>query len=227
MYRLLFPAAAALLVASCATVRVEPVVTDGVTLKYDRGRAIPTYSDDATVMAVLSELGDGETMFKITLRNKAAQSWRVADTDFAVEASKDGQDWKPIRLYTSTEFYEREHSRYVNSVALAMNGAPDDSIVTTRTTRSWNGGVTVQETRIYHEPGVGSAWMAEDYALSGGKWLRTLEDNLFYVKDLSSQETYFGLVFSVKIDAPYYRITLKRDGQNSPSVQFQRIVSRA
>jgi hypothetical protein len=227
MQKLLIAIVGALALSSCTTFRIDPVTTDNVTVKYDRGRPIPTYADDTTEMAVLSEPRRTENMFKVTLKNKTDKTWRVSDTDFVVESSEDGKTWTAERVYPSQEFYERERSRYAAGVAIAIVGSsvldqPD--VVTTRTTRVWGagGGVVIQQTRVYSEPGFRSAWLVEDYAYSGLSWLNALQENLFYVKDLGAQEEYFGLVFSEVLDAPYYRITLKRDGAKSPVVEFKR-----
>lgn len=230
--KLFWAACGVLLLASCTTLRVTPVVTDGVTVKLDRGRSIPTYEDDATEMSVVTETRRAETMFKVTLKNKAGATWRVADSDFTVETSDDGKKWRSERVYGSQEFYERERDFYASGIALSVMGATvidEPEVVTTRTTRVWGGpggGVVVQQTRIYSRPGYRSAWLVEDYAVSGMGWLRVLQDNLFYSKDLESQEEYFGLVFVEPLNARYFRITLKRDGAKNPSVQFERIKKR-
>ncbi len=230
MQKLLFAACGALLLTGCTTIRVDPVTTAGVTVKVDRGRSIPTYEDDATEMAVVSEARRTETMFKVTLKNKAGTTWHVADTDFTVETSEDGKKWRAEKVFTSQEYYERQRNLYMAGVALAVMGAvvtdEPDTYVTTRTTRVWGGGVVVQQTRVYRQPGFRSAWLAEDYALSGQGWLNALQDNLFYSKDLAPQEEYFGLVFSEDVGVKYYRITLKRDGATNPSVEFQRTKKR-
>lgn len=231
MQKLLFAALGALALASCTTIRVDPVTTENVAVKYDRGRAIPTYTDDATEMSVVTELRRSETMFKVTVKNKTDKTWRVSDTDFTVESSSDGKNWNREHVYPSQEFYDRERSKYAAGVAMAVVGAAvidEPDVVTTRTTRVWGGGggVVIQQTRVDREPGFRSAWLVEDYAYGGMSWLQALQDNLFYVKDLAAQEEYFGLVFSDPVDAKYYRITLKRDGAKNPSVEFQRIKKR-
>lgn len=231
MQKLLFAALGALVMTSCTTIRVNPVPTENVAIKLDRGRSIPTYSDDSTELSVVSELRSNETMFKVTLKNKTDKTWRVSDSDFIVETSSDGKKWVSEHVYQSQEFYDRERSRYSAGVAMVVIGGsmldqPD--VVTTRTTRVWgaNGDVVIQQTRVYRDPGFRSAWLVEDYSYEGMSWLRALQDNLFYVKDLASQEDYFGLVFSEPVDAKYFRITLKRDGAKSPQVEFQRIKKR-
>ena len=230
MFKLLLALCGALLFAACTTVRIDPMTTDGVTVRLDRGRSIPTYSDDATEMSVISDPRRLDNMFKITLKNKTDKTWRVADSDFSVETSDDGKTWRRARVYDSQDYYDRERSRYAAGVALVMVGSAIDDepdVVTTRTTRVWgNGGVVVQQTQVYRDPGLRTAWLVEDYSVSGMGWLRVLQDNLFYSKDLAPQEEYFGLVFSDELDAKYYRITLKRDGAKSPAVEFQRTKKR-
>jgi hypothetical protein len=230
MGKLVLAVCGVLLLASCTTIRVDPMTTEGVTVALDRGRSIPTYSDDATEMSVVSDARSFDNMFKITLKNKTDKTWRVADSDFTVETSDDGKSWHLERVYPSQEYYDLERSRYAASVAMVMVGSPLDEpeVVTTRTTRVWgsSGTVIVEQTRVYSEPSFRNAWLVEDYSVSGMEWLRVLQDNLFYSKDLAPQEQYFGLVFSDELDSKYYRITLKRDGAKSPSVEFQRTKKR-
>lgn len=227
MKLLLWPIATVLLLASCTTLKIEPVPSSNVLVTYDRGVASPRWSDDAAEMTVRLSPDGYELMVKLTVKNKTAASMRVGDADFAVEHSTDGKNWKPVKTISSEEYLSREKSRYATGMAMMVMGAvldsePTRSTTYTRVYGNRGSGVVISTTTIRREPSYyRNAWAVESYASEGSDRIQMLENNLFFIKDLAPGEEYFGLVFSESVGTGFYRVTCQNPGFHGASVQFK------
>ncbi len=213
----------ALVLSSCATFRFEPLPSEGVTVKTNRGQLYPVYDSNSFEVIVKPEFRGGEVMYKISVYNKTDGSVLVSDEDFTVQSSPDMKKWEPVRTYTSDEYYAKEKSEYIAGavlLAVATIGSELDYVythTTTTTVYTYNYGVyhryrikTVRvdpvgrEYALYH-----NFELISDYAHEGRHWLKLLENNLFYEADIEPDSEYFGLIFSKQSDDEYYRVRIR------------------
>jgi len=221
---LLVLALASVVLSSCVSYRLDPVPNQDIEVRHERGATYPIYESSKIGMVVAPEFRESELMVKVTVKNNSGKEMYIRDTDFKVEVSEDSQEWSPLKVYASDEYYAKEKRAYTVGAVLMVISATADTASAGYGSSTTSGNVygsgtygsysgSYSGTTTYYDPTAAelavqrNSQMVSQYAQEGQGWLQLLEDNLFYSKDLRPDETYFGLVFSEKGYGDYYRIT--------------------
>ena len=69
---------------SCATYRLDPLPSQDITIRNERGKQIPLYSDEKIGMVIIPEFVESELMLKVHVLNKTDSQITIRDTDFII-----------------------------------------------------------------------------------------------------------------------------------------------
>lgn len=210
--------------SSCVSYRLDPVPADNIEVRHERGDTYPIYESSKVGLVIAPEFRESELMVQVTVRNNSKKELFIRDIDFKVEVSEDRQEWAPLKVYASDEYYAKEKRAYTVGAVLMVLSATADTASAGYGSSTTSGNVygsgtygsysgSYSGTTTYYDPTAAelaaqrNAQMVSQYAQEGQGWLQLLEENLFYSKDLRPNEVYFGLVFAKEGYGDYYRIT--------------------
>jgi len=228
------------LLSSCATYHFEPISNDRIEIKRDRNITYPVYLDPTIGMILSPSIENHEIMLRITVRNNSSKVLTISDTDFAIYSSNDRVSWKPLKMYTSTAYYKKEHDKYVAGAILMVLDAAANSASAGYGTASTNGNIyghnsygsysgAYSSTTRYYDPEAAelanqrNAAAVSNYAQNGKAWLSMLKNNLFYSKDLEPNEIYFGIVFSKFDSSAFISVICKNENIELIKVEYTKV----
>lgn len=222
---------------SCATFVLEPIPSDSIAIKKDRGNSLPFFVNDRIGLIASPEFHGSEILIKINLSNISEESISFTDSDFEIDVSTDGVIWKPLRVYSSKEYYSKEKSEYIAGAVIMVLGAVADTASAGQGSATTTGNVygssqygsysgTYTSTTRYYDSAAAelaaqrNSQMISSYASTGKAWLELLENNLFYSIDMAPGEGYFGMIFSKKGNGKYYRIRCNNESADQLSIEY-------
>ena len=117
---LLVLALASVVLSSCVSYRLDPVPNQDIEVRHERGATYPIYESSKIGMVVAPEFRESELMVKVTVKNNSGKEMYIRDTDFKVEVSEDSQEWSPLKVYASDEYYAKEKRAYTVGAVLMV-----------------------------------------------------------------------------------------------------------
>lgn len=116
-----------LLLNSCVSYRLDPVPSKNIEVRNERGATYPIYESSKIGMIVAPEFRESELMVQVTVRNNIRQEMLIRDTHCKVELSEDRQEWSPLKVYASDEYYAKEKREYTLGAVLMVISATADT----------------------------------------------------------------------------------------------------
>jgi len=225
---------------SCATFSYEPVASSTIEVKHDRGTSFPIFRGQGIAMIVqpiyYNSNSGKHILLKITMKNLREKMISIQDIDFSVSSSPDQTSWRKLKVFRSKEFLSNEKAAFTTGAVFKAIGAGFEAAgagqrtsTTTGSIYGNNGYGTYTETTTTYDPEAVAAVnrrnaeeMAE-YTKSGQQLISELEKNLFYSKDLTPNEEYYGVVLAEDDSSKYLRIELQNTELEVISIVYERV----
>ncbi len=192
---------AAFVAASCATT-YSPIRSPGVELRTERRYVFPVVVSGGLSATATPEIRDSDILFHVTIANDSSVSVMFVDTDFAVSTS-DSMDggWVDVPVIESRK-YLAEQSAISKATIIgntlffglaAMRGTTSEvSMSGTGPSGSYRATGTIHSS----SPDPSAVYAGRSINQGVRNSLATLENSLFFEKEIAPGETYYGIVAS-------------------------------
>lgn len=210
----------AVVLGSCVTYRLQPVVPSGSKLTAAPSQSVSKVTQDGLTFAVSADWAP-EIRFDVEVTNGTDRTVVVESDRFRLYTG-DPDRWTEVSMVTSDDYYRREERWSTNrTVAVTSTGTTTTRRTTATTigTPGSGGSVTiirteqVPETRtstvVYTDPGAAQR-------------LAQLKTRLFYSATLTAGSSHRGLVFGASSRGQYYKLVIPVDGKDY-EVFFERV----